>query len=166
VKLLRPTLVDLLTLCRDARPDEIEQYEALRGVEWDVDEIANDLYSRSGVKFSVFTDAGELVVCGGWQHATPGVMSSWMVGTMATWERHWRVIQRASRRVMDSLLEHDAHRLQTIALAKRTAACKWYEDGLLMEREGVLRNFGANGEDAVIYSRVRAVEPVVYVEAA
>jgi hypothetical protein len=114
------------------------------------------------VKFSVF-DGPRLLVVGGWMPAAPGTMTSWMIGTEESWRVGWRSITKASRRVMDSLLAHDARRLQTFALASRTKTLEWYERSLLMQREGVMRAAGANGEDVVIYSRVRAAEPVEYV---
>lgn len=166
--LAAPTIAHIYLLCQDARPDEIEQYEALRGVEWDIDEIVVDLFRRDGMKFSLLDEAGNPVVVGGWEPVMPGVYQSWMVGTDASWDQHWRSITKQTRFVMDRLLAGPARRLQTTALAKRTRACEWYERGLLMQREGILRNMAVTGEDVVIYSRlapVAAPERVELVEA-
>ncbi len=52
------------------------------------------------------------------------------------------------------MFDHGARRLQTTALADRAMACKWYERGLKMQREGVSRGYGPHGEDVVTYARL------------
>lgn len=155
MRLVQPTMLQLLTLTAQARPDEIEQYEALVAREWNVDDVANDHYNRIGVKFCLTTDDGTPVAAGGWDPIIDGVWQSWMVGTMDQWGRHWRSITKASRRVMDRLEESGARRLQTNALASRAAACQWYVKGLKMQPEGVMRGFGMNGEDVAMFARVK-----------
>lgn len=155
MRLLAPTLTDLMILVGEARPDEIEQYEAILGVAWDRDTIAVDHYQRHGVKFVLVDDGGDPVCAGGWDIVGPDVWQSWMVGTMSHWDRHWRAITKASRLVMSGLFDQGARRLQTNALASRTAACHWYERGLLMRPEGVMRGYGVNGEDVAMFARLR-----------
>ncbi len=45
----KATMVDLLRMCQDARPDEIEQYKAFVGPEWNVEDVVNDLFNRAVV---------------------------------------------------------------------------------------------------------------------
>lgn len=153
--LAQVTLLDLLKLACSARPDEIAQYEALVGKMWNVDEVANDHYSRGGVKFSLLDAAGEPVVCGGYDMVGPQVWQSWMIGSMEQWEKHWFAITRHTRHVMDDLLASGARRLQTSALASRAKACEWYTKGLRMEPEGIMRGYGVNGEDVATFARLR-----------
>jgi hypothetical protein len=88
------------------------------------------------------------------------VYQSWMIGTDASWDHHWRGITKSTRFVMDRLLlgvddePAIARRLQTTALASRKKACEWYERGLKMQFEGTLRGFGIGREDVVVYSRI------------
>lgn len=155
--LAKPTMVDLLTLASRARPDEIVQWEAVTGTRWDISEIAADHYARTGIKYVLVDPATDRpIVAGGYQLVGPDVWQSWMIGTMDEWGTHWRSITKATRRVMDELIAQGARRLQTTALASRTEAIHWYVKGLKMQPEGVMRNFGANGEDVAMFARTVA----------
>lgn len=155
MRLVQPTMMDLLRLAVAARPDEIAQYEALVGEKWNVDEVANGHYNRSGVKFVLVDDGDNPIVAGGYDLVGPQVWQSWMIGTSASWDKHWISITKATRFLMDSLLEKDARRLQTSALADRELACKWYVKGLKMTPEGIMRGYGVNGEDVATFARLR-----------
>ncbi len=153
--LARPTILDLLHLCHNARPDEIVQYEALTGNEWTTAFVANEIYNQPGLKFVVLRDDVP-IVAGGYRPLIAGVWDSWMVGTMADWETHWRSITKFSRKVMELMFEENgARRLQTCALASRTKTCEWYVRALKMQQEGILRGFGVGGEDVAMFSRIR-----------
>jgi hypothetical protein len=153
--LAHPTMLDLLTLCSQARPDEIVQYEELTGEEWMIDAVANDFYNRMGVKF-VLLDGDRPIAAAGYYMLIDGVWESWMVGTMANWSTHWRSITKYSRKVMEIMFEqNNARRLQTCVMATRLKTCEWYVRGLKMHQECVLRKFGVTGEDMAIYARMR-----------
>lgn len=156
--LTRPRLVDLMMLAERARPDEIAQYEALVGRQWDRDEVAVGHYNRDGVKFLLTTPDGSPVCAGGWDLIGPDVWQSWMVGTMDDWRAHWRAITKGSRIVMKGLFDAGARRLQTNALASRVEACEWYTRALLMQREGTMRGYGVNGEDVAMFARLKGSE--------
>lgn len=154
MNLYEPTLMDILMLCSNARPDEIEQYEALIGP-WDMDDAANGFYNRAGIKFSLVNDDNISICAGGWDEIIPGVWQSWMVGTEQYWERYWRSITKYSLRTMQGLFDMGARRLQTNALASRTKACEWYMRGLKMHPEGVCKSFGLGGEDMATFVRLK-----------
>jgi len=154
MKLVQPSMMDLLRLCYDARQDEIEQYESLIGP-WDYEEAAIAFHHRVGLKFGLMNNEGEVVCAGGWDPVIPGVYQSWMVGTDENWKRYWRSITKHSRIVMDALMKDGARRLQTGALASRTRACDWYVRGLKMQYEGTCKNFGFKGEDMVTFVRLQ-----------
>lgn len=157
--LVKPKLWMIALLCEHARPDEIEQYEAMTGQPWDADRVAFELYGHVGVKAALVDREGMPIVVGGWDPVRPGVYESWMVGTMASWERHWQSITRASRRMMAAILGAPGnHRLQTQALASRVKACEWYARGLGMTHEFDMPRAAANGETISMFSRVK--EPV------
>ena len=156
ITIAKPTVLDLLLLCNQARPDEIMQYEALVGKEWVTEEVAVDFFVRDGTKF-VLLEGDKPICAGGYDLIIPGVWHSWMVGTMENWDTHWRSITKYSRRVMDGLFEEGARRLQTCVLAERKKACEWYVRGLKMQFEGSMRNFGSNGETMDMYARIREI---------
>ena len=154
VILVRPTMIDILSLCSNARSDEIEQYEALIGP-WNMDDAASAFFTSDGVKFALVNDDDIAVCVGGWDHVIPGVWQSWMVGTDDYWQKYWRSITKYTLRVMEGLFNDGARRLQTGALASRTRACEWYTRGLKMKPEGICRGFGLNGEDMATFARVK-----------
>lgn len=162
--LKRTTLADLFQLCAAMRPDERAQWEALVGP-FDVEEAVCRLFQLPGVKNSLF--AGDrLLIAGGYYEVSPGVWRSWMVGTPDAWRDHWRSITEATRFVMDCLLEEPTiRRLETHAMASRTLTGRWYEKGLGMEKEGILRRYALNGDDVAVYSRcVAEVAPAPVIE--
>lgn len=166
-RLTAPTLQDLVVLCAQMRPDEIAQWHALVDPDcylpsgrFDFEKAAVLLYQLPGLKFSLFC-GNTLVVAGGYFDNGNGVYRSWMVGTMETWQKHWRSITEAANFVMECMLEDGIRRLETLALSSRTLTGRWYTKGLKMTEEGVLRAYGTNGENVTVYSRSqRHLEPL------
>jgi len=153
-RLERLTLRDLIVLCAEMRPDEIDQFKALTGAdEFDFEAAAAGMFNTPGIKFLLTNGDGKMLVAGGFEQVRPRVWHSWMTGTMGAWGDHWRSITEASRFVMDCLFEDGAQRVETYALADRKAACKWYEAGLRMKLDGVMPNYAADGRDVAVYSR-------------
>lgn len=146
----------LLYLCGVMRQDEIDQYVALTGADrYDPEVAAKGFINTQGLKFTVLMRDNTPAAAGGYEEVMPGIWQSWMVGSQAGWDEQWRSITKATRWLMGGLFEMGARRLQTNALASRTAAIEWYERGLGMVREGVWRKFGRNGEDVVAFACVR-----------
>lgn len=156
-RLTAPSVFDVGWLCERMRPDEIEQWCALTGhATYDAELAARSVLATMGeFAFCIVAEDNMPVVVGGFVEDRPGVFQTWMVGTAEGWERHWRAITRHSRRAIDALLKCGrAHRVQTHALASRTAAHGWYER-LGMTREGTLRRYFADGQDAIVFSKLR-----------
>ncbi len=154
MKLTEPTIFDILSLCNNARPDEIEQYEALIGP-WSMDNATNEFYNRDGIKFAIINDSDVAVCAGGWDQIFPGVWQGWMIGTDNYWKKYWRSITKLSRFTMNQLFESGARRLQVGALTSRTKTCDWYIRGLKMRPEGIYKGFGLKGEDMSIFARLK-----------
>ncbi len=157
LRLLEPNVYDVGYLSERMRADEIAQWCALTGhATYDADLAARAIIATMGpLAFAIIGPDNLPVVVGGFTEDRPGVFQTWMVGTEAGWAQHWRGITKHSRRVMDGLLASGrAHRIQTHALASRREAQVWYERGLGMKREGVLRRYFADGQDAVVFSKV------------
>ena len=140
-------------LCANARADEIVQYEALTGRDYDADEAAVGFYMAGPWRIAA-TDGEKPIAAGGYQEITPGVFQSWMVGTQEGWDTHWRTIHRITRFLIQQMEDSGrVRRFQTNALASRTRACAWYER-LGMTYEGTMRGMGVGGEDVAMYGRV------------
>lgn len=158
LRLVDPTVFDVGWLSERMREDEIAQWCALTGhATYDPNLAARAIVATMGpLAFAVVGSDNLPVAVGGFTEDRPGVFQTWMVGTADGWARHWRGITKHSRKVMDGLLASGrAHRIQTHALAGRRAAHVWYERGLGMTREGTLRRYFADGQDAVVFSKVR-----------
>jgi len=153
-----PKLADLLQVCSEAPRDERKQYAAFTGEAFDADRVAArlaaSLLTMPTWPAWVITADGTPIVAAGFSQLRPGVWQDWMVSTPAAWDTHWRAVTRLARKVMDSMLRGDAHRLQCVALASRTKAHRWYR-ALGLAPEGVLYGYGVRGEDAVMYARTR-----------
>ena len=146
---------DLIWLCDRMRPDEIEQYLALTFAEkWDPEVAARGFMNTGGMKFTVLQNDGLPAAAGGYEEVQPGVWQSWMVGTPEGWAEQWRSLTKATRWLMDGLIEQGARRLQTTALASRECAIEWYERSLRMTREGTMRGYGRQGEDVAMFARL------------
>lgn len=152
--LSKPLLLDYVYITHRLPYDQQRQWEALTGTPFEAERMALSLASRLGPRWALIdTDETPLAI-GGYEMLREGVWQDWLIGTEDAWRTRWRSITKHCRRMMDLMLRHEAHRLQTIALAERTAAHKWF-GALGLEYEGTLRGYGYNGEDCVIYSRVR-----------
>ena len=150
----KPSLSDILLICDRLPEDEREQYEAFTGDRFDRDRMALGLASKSGPSW-VLTAAGAPLCAAGFDYIRPGVWQDWMVNTPEAFGQHWRATTRHVRRVMDAMLDQtDTHRLQCVSLASRIHAHRWYAV-LGLAPEGTLRAYGANGEDAIMFSRVK-----------
>jgi hypothetical protein len=151
-------MLDFLKLCSVAREDEREQYMEMTGVPWNVDDVANDLFGRDGVKFCVLDDALEPVIVFGADLTIPGVWQTWMLTSDNAWKNHWKAITRHSRKVMKFMFDEvGARRIQTLALVSRTEACKWYVKGLRMTQESIAKGYGVTGQDFACFVRLREI---------
>ncbi len=155
IYLAQPTMIDFLRICREARPDEIEQYEALVGVEWDTEIVVNDLFNRVGVKFAIMNENIAIAVLG-WEPIIPGVWQAWMVGTMDNWDKYWRSLTKLCRETVRIMFaSEETRRLQIGVLASRKKTCEWYIRGMKFHYESTMKNFGLGGEDMAIYVKFR-----------
>ncbi len=153
--LAQATMVDLFRMCQDARPDEIEQYKAFIGSDWNVENVVNDLFNRGGVKWAMMDDRLPFCV-GGWEPLIEGVWQGWMVGTMDNWGKYWRSITKLCRQSVKIMFAlENTRRLQIGVLASREKTCEWYIRGMQFHYESTMKNFGLRGEDMAIYVKFR-----------
>lgn len=147
---------DLAYLARNMRPDEIAQDLAMTGAaEYDPQQAILKMAAVAGPKFVLLAD-GVPVVAGGFWQVRPGVWEGWQLGTMAGWEKHWRAITKITRKLNDRMLaEPNVHRLQLYGQAGRDKTFEWYERSLGYHREATLSRYCANGDDAVLFARIK-----------
>ena len=149
-----PLLIDFLRICVQMPEDERRQLEAFTGQPYDVDGAAVGNFQVPGPKWVIKSDDTPLVV-GGFVEQRPGVWRDYMLTTPAAWTEHWFPITRICRRIMDAMLiGGQAHRLECISHASRAQAHRWYRV-LGYEQEACHRGYCANGDDAVVFARVR-----------
>lgn len=155
IELLRnPTLFDFIEVCYQLPEDEREQYEAFTGAPYDANVVATQFFMKAGPKWVVTADDKPIVIAG-FDCIRPGVWQDWMFSTPAAWDKHWRAVTKKACVVMAGMLKKDAHRLQCISLASRIHAHRWYRVlGLVLE--GELEGYGVNGENALIFKRMKA----------
>lgn len=152
MRLVEPTLGEIMTLVALAAQDERDQFAALSGREWDIDDVAVFFYRQPGIKFALLDDAGNPLAAGGYYEISPGIWHDWLVGSEAAWTTHWRAITKACRLVMKRMFtDLGAVQLKTTALASREKACHWYVKGLKMRYVGAHRT--VEGHDVVLYER-------------
>jgi len=155
--IVEPSVFDIRVLAEDMRPDEVAQWLALTGFkDYDPDRAAKAILATMGPYCFCLIDAeGRPVAAGGFNEAQDGVFEAWMMASLGAWGTHWRAFTKHARRMMDAMFASGrARRIQVHALADRKAAHAWYDRGLGMSHEGTLRRYFADGQDAVIYSRI------------
>ena len=151
-----PIVQDYAYLAARLRPDEREQFAAFTGMDRYDEHVASRAWVMAGgLAYTLIGRDGLPFALGWFEEIRPGVWETSGIGTPEGWAQHWRAITKESRRRMDALFAAGARRIQITALASRMSALEWYERGLKMQREGVLRGYCANGADAVLYSRIK-----------
>jgi hypothetical protein len=150
----RALMADLLYLTQRMRPDEIAQWVALTGRPFDADAAVRAL---AGLPADVLVGRDSLpILAGGIDTLRPGVGEAWMIGTLDGWAQYGGAITRWGRRILAAALDSNFHRVQTVALASRTAAHDWYVRGLGMNREGMLPGYFADGQSGVLFAKTRS----------
>jgi RimJ/RimL family protein N-acetyltransferase len=149
-----PLLLDFIKVACQLPQDEIEQLEAFTGEPFEIDGCAVGNFCAPGPKW-VIKDGADPIIVGGFVPQRPGVWRDFLLTTPQAWEKHGFGVTRICRRMMDAMFESgQAHRLECVTLASRTKAMKWFRV-LGYEAEGNLIGYGANGQMAVSFSRVK-----------
>ena len=158
IRLGTPIVQDFAYVAANMRPDEIAQYLALTGLsEYVPDVAARAFIATPGPQFVMVARDGLPVLAGGFAPVRQGVFEGWLVGTVDGWATYWRAMTKVCRGLMDDLFTSGgAHRIETFALASRTQAHEWYERSLMMQREGTMKGYFSDGQDAIVFARVKA----------
>lgn len=148
-------LTDFLHAAWYLPDDERRQFEAFTGAAYDHESAALGLYQSQGPKWALLAPDDEPLAVGGYRPVVPGTFDSFMLVTSRGWTEYGRAVTRQTIRAINKMFgEHGARRLQTLCLADRKAARGWYEK-IGLQYESTLVAYGANGADAVMYTKVK-----------
>ncbi len=156
------TLIDLLLVCKTLPKDEIEQIEAFTGQPFDPENIAVQTYTSGGLKWTCrIEDTGEPLVVGGYFQVGASIWRSFFLAGERAWKEYGGQVTHHAKEAIERIARGQEHiRLETICLASRKLAQRWYKR-IGLEYEGPLRSYGVNGEDAVMYVKVHKPEVAV-----
>lgn len=157
LSITKPSMIDILVLARDMSEEERAQFETASGLQ-DVtpETVARTLLAYRGVEYVMVDEKGAPVSAFGGFEVSTGVFQTWMLSRADAFENHGLALTRACRKVLRGCLELEGfHRIQTLASPHREGACAWYQRGLGMTLEGVLRKFFPDGSDAALFSIIK-----------
>lgn len=159
ITMVQPCLTDLMYICDNLPEDEILQFQAMSGNQYDPDEAAIACHMAPGPKWLAIDSEGKPLAVGGCSQLRVGVWQTWMLVPDATWKTHARELT-GQVMALQKEMQKQGHRIQTLVLSDRKRAKVWYGT-LGLEYEGTLREYGAGGEDFDMYSTVSAASEKV-----
>ncbi len=150
------TLVDILIVCRNLPQDEIDQIEAFSGDPFDAQNMAVQVMSMPGPKWTcIEKEKGEPIVVAGFFQIGPTIWRSFMLASDLAWDEYGMEVTLHSRAAVKKLIRGEQHiRLETMCLASRDKALEWYPK-IGLEYESTLPGYGVNGESAVLYTAIQ-----------
>lgn len=154
MKLQEPNLMNIIQVCCDLRDDEWDQITKF-GMVRDVDRLALMAFAMRGPKWCLTTDAGVAVLAGGLIPQRLGVMGSWCLISNTGWRDHAAEVTKTVEDVVSKALAGSVHRIETVCLASRERAQRWYET-IGLKKESTLKGYCVDGSDAVMFTAVRA----------
>jgi len=149
-------LVDILVVTNDLPQDEIEQIEAFSGGVFDPQNMAVQIMSMGGVKWTCYEkETGEPLVVAGFVQIGATLFRSFMLASNKAWDEHGLEVTLHCRRAVKNLVQGKQNiRLETLCLASRDKARKWYP-AIGLEYESTMPAYGATGETAVLYTKTQ-----------
>ena len=149
------TLVDLMVVAQSLAEKEIEQLEAFTGNAFDPEELAVKIYSSGGIKWTCrVIETGEPIVVAGFFQVGVSTWRSFMIPGDRTWAEFGAEVTEHTKEVIERVAGSDPYiRIETVCLEDHEDARKWYPS-IGLEFESVLRSYGVNGENAVMYTQV------------
>jgi hypothetical protein len=139
----------ILLVCSDLPAEERAVVEAITGEAYNSDAAAIRASNFPGPAWAIEAD-GMPIVVGGFIPQRKGVYQTWFYATNTAWERHGRRVTWIVRDLILRMLVEHAHRIETVTLADRSRARRWYET-IGLQHESTLPGYGASREDAVLY---------------
>lgn len=157
MRLRELTLEDTIAVARQLPEDEHALYRSMTGASFNPHFVAQECFLAPGLKQCMVDDAGEPVVACGYAWQRRGVYRSWFLAAPRAWTEHGAVVTRLSCDLIWDTLAREAHRLETVTLASRRRARRWYSL-LGLQHESTMPGWGADGQTYVMYVATRPVE--------
>lgn len=149
------SLTDAIMVCKAIPDDEIEQIELLSGMQYNPEDLAVRIFQSTGLKWTCrIAETNEPLAVGGYEKVGVATWRSFMLANERAWAEYGREVTQHVIDVIKKLCTGEQNiRLETICLATRERARRWYET-IGLEYESTLRGYGVHGEDAVMYVKV------------
>jgi hypothetical protein len=144
------TLGDIITICTDLRDEEWDQIEKF-GLKRNVDALILSVANMPGKSWVLREEGhGRAYVIGGVVPVRPGVVSSWCLVSNWGWNERASAVTAFVADAVAETLESGVHRIETLSLATREAAHRWYTK-VGLHFESTLKHACVDGSDAVMY---------------
>lgn len=154
--LREPTLMDTALCAMNLIEEDREQWYEFTGQPYDADDVAVRCWNFQGMKWAICDETNMALAVAGLCRVRPGVYQTWFLSGHELWT-HGKKVTEVTSKVARMVLAEDAHRIETICLAKRKETRSWYEKcGLHFEAE--FPNYGVSGANAVQYAVYRTPE--------
>lgn len=147
------SLNDLCYITERLRADEYDQLSKF-GVTTVPRAIAYLAQGFLGKRWTYYDDLGTPFLCGGFIPQRSGVYSTWFLASTAGWDRNAADVTEAGRERCQFMLDSGAHRLETVCLADRERAHRWYTI-IGLRRESTLKAYCIDGSDAAMFVMTR-----------
>lgn len=151
VSVHRATLNDLSYIASGLRPDdrrEVDcQFEA-----WDAIGLA--VIALRGLAYTVHVDGNPEAAFGANPTPNPGLWIAWSFGTRRMWKCAPVITQHVREVLIPMVMENGAWRAEARCLDDNKSAQRWLVR-LGARRQGLLKNYGKNGEDFALYEWTR-----------
>lgn len=153
MKLRELNIGDLMSVVCHLGSEDWDQIVKFGGAR-DIDAVIARGYNMPGKKWTFADDEDKAVVVGGYAPYRAGVYASWFLVDNAAWGTHGREITKMAAERTQFMLDSGAHRLETLCLASRKLAQRWYKS-IGLRHESTAQGFCVDGSDAVLYVATR-----------
>lgn len=123
-----PRFMDIINIANDLREDELDQCRAF-GI-MDVKSIIDRSLDISGRRFTYVdetTNVPPLVTGGFAPTGVEGVYRSWFLASEYAWKNYGREITALTVKNIDFMFDNGMERVETVCLASRKMAHRWYK---------------------------------------
>jgi hypothetical protein len=155
------TLMDIMHVACNLRSDEWEQIQKFGGAH-DIDAVVVHAMALPGPRWAYADESNPnlALMVGGCAPVRKGVYQSWCLVSKLAWKTHGHAVTEAVAERVQFMLDSGAHRIETLCLASRANAQRWYTT-IGLRFESTLKSFCVDGSDAVMYVATRGSADVL-----
>lgn len=148
MKLVKPSLSDIIYVCRQIRESDRRELMATCW-EDDLDELAVRVFKSWG-NFIWVAGTDEPIAILGMSPMWPGVWGAFMFATDKIHQIGLPLTRAARTVIIPAVLDTDCHRIEARSVAGHHEAHRWL-GALGFHEEAVLRRYGKGGEDFKVF---------------